>query len=67
MITIIVYYGYKNDMQVAMIEATENYCRLRSRSFRGAARLDIGIYNTINGAKAAWRRIDGPGTRWRKA
>jgi hypothetical protein len=60
---ITVYRGYKNGRYVARIHgADRDWCLRFKRWFHDNWYTSV----SLRGAKAAWRRIDGPGTRWRE-
>lgn len=61
-----VYHGYKDGKRVAYISRGWYMWRL-ARMDRPVGEDTISFHSTRDAAKAAWRRIDGPGTRWRPA
>ena len=62
----IVYAGYKGKKHVATITGTDSPEPLWALVYYEPDGLEVwDVRLSLNAAKAAWRRVDGPGTRWR--
>lgn len=60
--TIYAYDGWKNDKLVATIDGVDRDWCLK---FKRWTYTNYGTFPSLRAAKAAWRKIDGLGTRWK--